>query len=82
MCLNYPKLVQEHSADLVSPVMMKIENVRYSRTTLNKCKSTLQMMEIRQDSVQSNHPKLMQQIFPQLAILWCDEVCPNHTELL
>ena len=41
MRLNHPELVHKHPAHLASPVKMKLENVRYSRTTPNSCEKTL-----------------------------------------
>ena len=41
MRLNHPELVHKHPAHLASPVKMKLEKVRYSRTTPNSCERTL-----------------------------------------
>ena len=41
MCLNHPELGHNHPANLVIPVTINIEKVRYGRTTPNSCDKTL-----------------------------------------
>ena len=41
MYLNHPELVHKHPAHLASPVKIKLEKVRHSRTTPNSCGRTL-----------------------------------------
>ena len=42
MRFNHAELARhQHPAHLVSPVKMKLEKVRYSRTTPNSCERTL-----------------------------------------
>ena len=68
MRLNHPEFVHKHPAHLASPVKMKLENVRYSRTTKNSCEKNtthiaisvmMWFKKVRGGSMCLNHPELV-----------------------